>query len=55
MIHTAHQLHILNYYIINVHFADRNSVGNVMSHNIMSCKMKHTIIMLRKFFSQLGY
>jgi hypothetical protein len=55
MIHTAHQLLILNYYIINVRFADGNSVGKVMSHNIMSCKIKHTIIMLRKFFSQLGY
>ena len=47
MIHTAHQLHILIYYNFNVHITDINSFGKVMSHNIMSCQMKHIIIMLK--------
>jgi hypothetical protein len=48
MIHTAHQLHILISYIFNVHFTDRNSFGKVMSGNIMSCEMRHIIIILKK-------
>jgi len=55
MIHPAHQLLILIYYIFNVHVTDINSFGKIMSHNIMSCEMDHIIIMLKKFFTSLGY
>ena len=55
MIHPVRQLHILIYYTFNVRVTDINSFGKVMSHNIMSCEMKHIIIMLKTLFSKFGY